>query len=322
MREPEPALRPGRPPEVRCPSGAGPDWLVGRREVLYGHLAAHGVLLLRGLDVRSVEEARAVSGALISVPYEEREGFAPRVGHGGGLYSSTVWPADQPMCMHNELSYARQPPRVLVLSCLRAPESGGATAVADARRVLDVLPRSLTDAFRRKGWLLERHYNGWVGLPWQDAFSTDDAAEVERYCAAQGIHPRWCGDGLHTRQRRPAVVVHPVTGELCWFNQIAFLNRWTMEPSVRDFLTLEFGADGLPYDTAFGDGEQVGEPTVATVNAAYDRVAVREAWRDGDVLLVDNVLTAHAVDPYTGPREVVVAMGDPLTPRAASPTPL
>jgi alpha-ketoglutarate-dependent taurine dioxygenase len=36
-------------------------------------------------------------------------------------------------------------------------------------------------------------------------------------------------------------------------------------------------------------------------------------WRQGDILLIDNMLTAHARNPFTGPRKVVVAMADPHT---------
>jgi hypothetical protein len=36
---------------------------------------------------------------------------------------------------------------------------------------------------------------------------------------------------------------------------------------------------------------------------------VRFTWRQGDVVLLDNMLAAHARDPYEGPRKIVVAMG-------------
>lgn len=49
-------------------------------------------------------------------------------------------------------------------------------------------------------------------------------------------------------------MAHPDSGERCWFNQIAFLNEWTMEPEVREFLTQEFGPEGLPFNTFLGDG--------------------------------------------------------------------
>jgi hypothetical protein len=32
----------------------------------------------------------------------------------------------------------------------------------------------------------------------------------------------------------------------------------------------------------------------------------------GDVLMLDNLLTAHARDPFRGPRKVLTAMADPF----------
>ena len=53
------------------------------------------------------------------------------------------------------------------------------------------------------------------------------------------------------RQRRAAVVTHPVTGRRCWFNQIAFLNEWTMDRDVRDFLKQQdVLVEGLSVDEA------------------------------------------------------------------------
>ncbi|EGH32999.1 syrP protein, putative, partial [Pseudomonas syringae pv. japonica str. M301072] len=38
--------------------------------------------------------------------------------------------------------------------------------------------------------------------------------------------------------------------------------------------------------------------------------AVRFEWRKGDVVMLDNMLAAHARDPYEEPRLIVVAMGE------------
>jgi alpha-ketoglutarate-dependent taurine dioxygenase len=34
-------------------------------------------------------------------------------------------------------------------------------------------------------------------------------------------------------------------------------------------------------------------------------------WQAGDVLMLDNMLAAHARAPFKGPRKVVVAMAEP-----------
>jgi alpha-ketoglutarate-dependent taurine dioxygenase len=37
---------------------------------------------------------------------------------------------------------------------------------------------------------------------------------------------------------------------------------------------------------------------------------VRFKWREGDMVTLDNMITAHARDPFVGPRKIVVALGD------------
>ncbi len=253
---------------------------------------------------------------------EDREAFAPRQVRGPGLYSSSTWPANQPMCMHHELSYRLEFPGLMLFACLSAPGQGGATAVADAERVLEALPAALTERFEREGWLLTRSYNDEIGASLTESFGTEDHAAIERYCRDHAIDFTWEPDGsLRTRQRRDAVVRHPLTGRRCWFNQIAFLNEWTLAPEVREYLVDVYGEDGLPFNTRFGDGSPIGEDVVQLVNATYEDHTRREPWQAGDMLLVDNVRTAHSREAFTGDREVLVAMAEPQRAADRRPTP-
>ena len=134
---------------------------------------------------------------------------------------------------------------------------------------------------------------------------------MEGYCRANSVEFQWQRDGsLRTWQRRRAIVRHPVTGQPCWFNQIGFLNEWTMAPEVHEYLVDMFGVDGLPFNTRFGDGEPIGADVVQLLNTAYEANTVREPWLAGDLMLVDNVRTAHSREAFTGPREVLVGMSD------------
>ena len=47
---------------------------------------------------------------------------------------------------------------------------------------------------------------------------------------------------------------------------------------------------------------------------------MREPWQAGDLMLVDNVRTAHSREAFEGPREVLVAMADPVRLADCSPT--
>ncbi|PZT70408.1 TauD/TfdA family dioxygenase [Streptomyces sp. SW4] len=288
-------------------------WAAGQRETLRRLVAEHGALTVRGLGLRTPADVASVLRGVAGRPVTEREAFAERTPHTAGVYSSSAWPPNQPMCMHHELSYAVECPGLLLFACLVPPDAGGATAVADAAAVLRALPAGTAGRFEREGWLLTRTYNGEIGATLGQSFGTDDRAAVEAYCRAHAIDFAWQPDGsLRTRQHRRAVVRHPVTGRRCWFNQIAFLNEWTMAPEVREFLVAEYGPDALPFNTRYGDGDPVPREVVEEIAAVYDAHTVRRPWRAGDLLLVDNIATAHSREAYEGPREVVVALADPV----------
>lgn len=318
---PEPARRAGAPAilTVTCDDAAG--WVAAHRDALRSAVVAHGALLVRGLGLADADGVAAVFAGVAREPMAERETFAPRRTVAPGVYSSTPWPATQPMCMHHELSYTLTFPGLMLFACLVAPSGGGATGVADATAVLDALPGSLVDRFEREGWVLTRSFDDEIGASWVEAFGTDDPAAVERYCRANAIAFSWLADGgLRTRQRRSAVVRHPVTGRRCWFNQVAFLSRWTMDEEVREYLVEVNGDDGLPFDTLHGTGEPIDPQVVALLNDVYAEHTVREPWQPGDLLLVDNIATAHSREPYTGLREVLVGPADPVRLADCAPT--
>jgi alpha-ketoglutarate-dependent taurine dioxygenase len=313
---------PGRPALVQTtPTGDPAGWVTAHRDALRAAVAEHGALLARGLGLRDTATVAATFWRAAESLMTERESFAPRHHHGHGVYSSTKWPANQPMCMHHELSYTLEFPGLMLFACLTPPETGGATAVADAPTVLDALPKDLVARFESEGWMLTRSYNEDIGATWQETFGTDDRAAVENYLQANGIAFSWHpGDELRTRQRRSAVVRHPVTGQRCWFNQVAFLNKWTLDADVRDYLLDVYGEEGLPFNTRFGNGDPIGEDVVALLNEVYEANTLREPWQAGDLLLVDNVRTAHSREPYTGEREVLVGMGEPVQLADCAPT--
>jgi hypothetical protein len=314
-------VRPGKPPILLVgPTADAPGWAAEHRDRLRALVAEHGSVLVRGLGLRDPAQVAAVFGRVASGLMAEREAFAARQTYAEGVYSSSKWPPNQPMCMHHELSYRLEFPSLMLFACLVAPTEGGATGVADSAVVLDALPSGLVERFEREGWLLARSYNDEIGASFEEAFGTADRSAIERYCRANAIEFEWQPDGaLRTRQRRGAVLRHAVTGRRCWFNQIAFLNEWTLDPEVREYLVDFYGADGLPFNTRFGNGDPIGADVVGLLNQVYEENTAREPWQAGDLMLVDNIHMAHSREPFAGPREVLVAMGEPV--RLAGPAP-
>jgi alpha-ketoglutarate-dependent taurine dioxygenase len=315
-------LQPGRPPILHAGSVIDAStWADEHRLALRAVVAEHGSVLVRGLGLHDVGGTGAVFQRLGTALMADKEAFASRQAYADGVYSSSKWPPNQPMCMHHELSYRLEFPGLMLFACLTAPTSGGATAVADAPTVLDALPAELVQRFEREGWMLTRTYNDEIGASFAEAFGTEDRGAVETYCRANAIEFEWQPDGaLRTRQRRSAVVRHPVTGQRCWFNQVAFLNEWTIAPEVREYLIDVYGEDGLPFNTRFGGGDPIGEDVVRLLNEVYEANTAREPWQAGDLMMVDNIRSAHSREAYEGPREVLVAMADPVQLTDCSPT--
>src|SRR6059036_2336024 len=314
-------VQPGKLPTLRAdaPDDA-PRWAAEHRDALRAAVVEHGSLLVRGLGLADAAKTEAVFRQLGNL-MTEREAFAPRRRYADGVYSSSKWPPKQLMCMHHELSYAFEPPGLMLFACLVPATVGGATPVADSPTVLNALPADVVERFERLGWLLIRNYNDDIGASFAEAFGTGDRRAVESYCQANAIEFEWQRDGaLRTRQRRRAVVQHPRTGQRCWFNQIAFLNQWTIDPEVREYLVDIYGEDGLPFTTRFGDGDAIGADVVQLINEVYEANSARERWQAGDLMLVDNIRTAHGRERFEGPREVLVAMADAVRPADGSPT--
>jgi alpha-ketoglutarate-dependent taurine dioxygenase len=307
-------LQPGKPPILRADaSGDAPGWAAEHKEALHAAVAEHGAVVVRGLGLHDTAGTVAVFRQLATTLMTEREAFARRQVYADGVYSSATWPPNQPMCMHHELSYRLEVPSLMLFTCLSVPTRGGGTAVSDSPTVLDALPKDLTERFEREGWLLTRSYNDEIGATLAEAFGTEDRSAIESYCRTNAIQFAWQPDGeLRTRQRRSAVVRHPITGKRCFFNQIAFLNEWTIDPEVREYLVDMYGAEGLPFNTMFGNGEPLTEEIVELINAVYEANTMREPWQAGDLMLVDNIRTAHSREAYEGPREILVGMAEPV----------
>lgn len=302
------------------PRLAGVDliaWAGSNRAWIESRLAEHGGILFRGFDLATVERFEALVAASSSgaLPYLERS--SPRSQVSGAIYTSTDYPPDQEIFLHNEQSYNQIFPRKIFFFCLRAADSGGATPIADCRRVLERLDPAVVRRFAEQGYLYVRNFGDGLGLSWQAAFQTGDPARVESYCREHEIDLEWRPGGrLRTQQRRPAVARHPVKGDLIWFNHLTFFHVSTLPAAVRAGFLRDLAEEDLPNNTYYGDGAPIEPEVMASLHAAYGAERRRFAWREGDVLLLDNMRVAHGREAFRGARRVVVGMADPLDWRA------
>jgi alpha-ketoglutarate-dependent taurine dioxygenase len=275
-------------------------------------LRAHGALLFRGFDVGGVDGFEAAVRAISGQPLAYDERSSPRSTIKGNIYTSTDYPAQEEIFFHSENSYRTSWPMTLYFHCVQPPATLGATPLADTRQVLRLLDPSVVEGFRRRRWMVVRNF-GDYGVPWREAFGTDDRQEVQRYCAEHDIGCEWKGDDLRTTSVRDAIHRHPETGAEVWFNHVAIFHVSTRPPEVRASMLELFDEEDLPSNTYFGDGGRIPDDVMDHIRDCYRRSSVRFDYQRDDVVVVDNMLTAHGREPFTGPRRIAVAMAEPMS---------
>lgn len=285
-------------------------WATESRAAIEANLYRYGALLFRGFGLASPAQFEAFAEAMSS-GLHGTYGDLPKKEGGKKIYRSTPYPERQMILYHNESSHLASWPRKQWFYCELPSITGGATPIVDGRRMLRELPADLVAAFERKALMYIRTFSEDVDVPWQDFFKTDDRAEVEAHCRADGTEFQWFGDSvLQTRNRCPAVTRHPQTGERAFFNQVQLHHPYCLGKDIREGLLELVGEEMLPRNVRYGDGSLIEDEVMELLGRTYEACAVRFDWKQGDVILLDNMLVAHARDPYTGPRKIAVAMSE------------
>jgi alpha-ketoglutarate-dependent taurine dioxygenase len=286
-------------------------WAAANRELLNRQLLTTGTILFRNFRLTTEAELEHFIQTVSGEPLEYTYRSTPRKRVAGKVYTSTEYPADQFIPLHNEMSYTRNWPMKIWFLCLKAAQEGGETPIADSRRVYQRIEPRIRDRFAEKRVMYVRTYGSGMDLPWQEVFQTSDKHAVEDYCRTAGIDFTWVGDhGLRTSQVCQAVATHPVTGDVVWFNQAHLFHVSSLPPVVRDSLLSSYSEENLPRNAYYGDGTRIEPSVLDSIREAYRQETIAFPWQEGDVLMLDNMLAAHGRTPFVGPRKVVVGMAE------------
>lgn len=304
-------------PRLVQPTSAKLDpilWAEANREFVTEQLRKHGALLFRGFGIDSIARLRDFSEAIAADLVEYIERRSPRTELGDKVYTSTIHPPDQYIHFHNTTSFSHQWPMKLWFCCLLPAEAGGMTPIADTREVLGNLSPGVRERFMDKGVMYVRNFHDGVGLSWQSTFQTDDRDRVGDFCAKANIEVEWIGDRLRTRQVRHAVATHPETLDLVWFNQAHHFHVSSLDAQVTKVLLESYAEEDLPRNSYYGDGSPIENEALIDIESAYRKAERAFPWQRGDVLMLDNMLVAHARTPYEGERLIALTLAELFSP--------
>lgn len=286
------------------------DWLPLHQSDAFAALIRHGALLFRGFPIDSEHEFERAASAL-SGGLEARYGDLVKRASARFVYDATVYPKHRAILFHNEGSHTPKLPTRQFFFCGRAGFTGGETPIVDCRRVYQALSPGLRAAFADRGLVYIRNFIPGVDVRWQDFFRTESRTEVEARCRADGVTWDWRSDGgLRTRTRAHAVIEHPVTGEPSFCNQVMLHHTACLDARTRQALLAVLAPGDLPRSVSFGDATPITDEMIAEVLRVTVATAARFTWQRGDVLMLDNLSTAHARSPFDGDRQILVAVGD------------
>ncbi|HZJ64510.1 MAG TPA: TauD/TfdA family dioxygenase [Kofleriaceae bacterium] len=303
------------------------SWMATHRAELDRTLLAHGAILFR--DVPMTVDAFGRIAHAHGLPQAYQLGTAPRASVAQDVFESTRFDPRLKLPLHNEQSYLQTWPRKVWFYCQLAALHGGATPLAETRKVTRRIPSAIKDLFRARGVRYHRVYEngavdaaivqpvsaeGQLPVAWQTAFGTTDRSEVACLCAALGVEFHWQRSGrLQTSNAISAFAHHPDTGEEFWFNQLHNLSfhAWGIDvfgPEAAREPVTDDALARLPRHVTFGDGSAIEPSLIAELGDIYRSEETTFEWRTGDLLVLDNVLIAHGREPYRGPRRVLAAL--------------
>ncbi len=289
--------------------GRGDGYLGAPRNIIEQELWQYGAILLRGIEKIGIsgfnDFAASFGHDLLSYEF----GSTPRSHVERGVYSSTEYPNHQWIPQHNEQSYTLSWPLKIWFYCDAPPSKGGETPIANSREVHRRLDPTIRARFAKNALMYVRNYGNGLDVPWQKVFQTTDRQVVESYCRAHRIDWEWREDGeLRTRQVCQSEAQHPGTGTAVWFNQAHLFHVSGLEPSVREALLDAVDEAELPRNVYYGDGSPIEDAVLDEIRGVYDELTLSFSWQEGDILLLDNMLSSHGRAPFEGKRRILVAM--------------
>jgi amino acid adenylation domain-containing protein len=307
-------FQPDQPlPLVMEPAVADVDlagWAGENRQFVIESLQKHGAILFRGFNTNSIGEFERVAQAITGQLFDEY-GDLPREGVGGKVYTSTPYPADKTILFHNESSHFSRWPMQQWFYCVKSAQEGGETPIVDCRKVYQALSPKTRERFEEKQLMYVRNFTEGLDVDWQEFYGTNDRNAVEEFCRQNDVECEWHGENnLRTRQIRQAVARHPKTGESVFFNQIQVHHIGCLDKEARESLLALYPEADLPRNVYYGDGTTIEDDVIEEILRVYYDLEVHFPWHEGDIILLDNMLTAHARNPFVGPRKIVVAMGE------------
>lgn len=298
-------------------------WMDANRAAIEAALLTFGAIVWRGFPVGSSEDFAALMDGFEPFAQGYAGGTSDRKVVVGQVMEATRTPPEVYIPLHQEMSYMPVSPRLLAFYCKQPSATGGQTVIGDMRGLLENLPAPLRDKIATLDIEYVRNMRSetvddWRADPvfrhpsWQYRFETEDRSVIEGLLRERGGQFTWHDDDSLTFWTRvPGITTHPVTGDRLYFNQMnsQVQHRLTVGEERAAQIDAAYGTNTpRAYSVRFSNGQPLSEDEFLAIYEEFERRKIAFAWAAGDMMLVENRLTAHGRNPFTGARDVQVML--------------
>ena len=300
------------------------QWVKDHKLEIDDKLDHFGAILFKNFPVNNLSAFEQFTQSLAGQDFRQDYvgGTSPRDQVASGIYNSTKMPFFMKIPMHSEMAYRKNFPKKLIFYCQKAPLLGGETPIADTRKVLESLSKELVQKTETHGityYRILKNQSIWRKLvgklnplvtmaTWQHVFQTNDKHDVDSYCDKNGYKATWYkNQSVLLQTTLPAVK----KGEQhSWFNSIHFFQVhskiWGRFFTFIARVFIILGVRDLSART--GNNQKLTAEETSQIVDSYNLHGVKNKWNKGDVLLLNNTITAHGRNRYLGFRKVYVSM--------------
>jgi len=304
------------------------------KDQVKSRLQDSGAVLLRSLPIESTSQAEELLLEL-GVKFDDQYlgGASPRSRLSDHFFTSTEAPAPYVISFHTEMCYLKQRPGKIFFYCMTAPSTFGETSVFDCAQIFQQLPAELQQKVEDLGMIYQRYFvekkarffN--VYKTWMDSFQATTRGEAEEACRQQGMEFEWQSNGgLITRAKMPGVIVDPTSGKKCIsltlyngesapYDMFKFkqrlnpVSRFALSSLVRS----QYAKEKVFMRTLWGDGSEISVDETRTLNDTAWQCSTLFKWKQGDLLILDNIRSGHGRLNVVKPRKIAAALGDPYS---------
>ena len=289
------------------------DYLNREKSLIASLCLEDGGVLFRNFEIDGKDQFLKVKDVFKkSSDLDYVDGNSPRTKLSANVYTSTEYPKEYSISLHNEMSYSNKWPELIFFFCQTPAEEGGETPILDSRYMLTQLSPQIVSDFETHGVTYTRYLSGSKGMgkSWMDTFETNDKETLEKYCKENEIDFFWEGENIALSQKGTGILTHPVTGEKVWFNQANQFHPSNLPQDIYKMLRIMHSKNlhRFPHYALYGNGQEIPEDYLEEITRVQFENSIKFPWQKGDLLMLDNMLMAHGRMPFKGERKIYVSM--------------